>query len=203
MQWKKKKYLTSLPPGTFLKRCGSLKTSSLGTTNSKSLFCSCDGVKAQEDLLTLQSDTKVALEKAWKQAGSLEQEVTAKGAIIDELLWQINFCNERKMQALQFLKYLEDEMGNALIHSAVLRKIQKADFTKRPKLIEFSGRAMRKLFSYTTRFKSNHRNDRLYADQKLMVTSRDLTIDAMEQFLINTAKVSIQNIEAGSMQIRS
>jgi hypothetical protein len=158
-------------------------------SSSKSLFCSCDSAKARNDLFKLRHDTKIALEKAWKQAASLEQAITEKKAFIDELRWQIKFSNERKAQALHHLKCKEDEMDNALMRH------EQAAVISRSRLKETPGRAMRKIFSCGTKIKALcRRNNRLYyADLKLMVSSRDITIDAMKE-VIKEAEVSDSSV---------
>lgn len=175
---------TNLPPSRThsLNMYISSKTLSNSSTASSKSFCSCDSTKMQKDLLTLETDTKTALRRAWTQASLLSQEVTEKDASIDELRWKIKFCNERKMQALKYLTYLENEMNNAMVRR-VVGDAQETAVTKRSSLIKSSGCAMRTLFSYANRFKSSQRNDRLYADLKLMVSSRDITIDAMEEIM--------------------
>jgi len=123
----------------------------------------------KEDLSILQIDTKEAVTKAWKQTESLDQEIMKKRAYIEELRWQINFCNERNAQALKYLECSECEMD--MMQTADHCEDEENSFSK---ILQSS------LCTFCVDIE---KSDLLYADMRLMMASRDLTIEAMQEAL--------------------
>jgi hypothetical protein len=165
----------------------SASTISTSSTSDLSMLCSCDSAAMlKEDLSILQTDTKEAVAKAWKQAETLNQEITKKRAYIEELLWQINFCNERNTKALKYLECSEHEMDiMQTAYHCEDENIHEYISTRRGpiKILQSSLCASTNLLSCVDKETCTNENDLLYADMRLMMASRDLAIEAMEEVL--------------------
>lgn len=74
--------------------------------------CSCDLTHIKAELDTLRNETKIALERSWKEAGSMQEECFMKALYLRKLKFELGASKERVNIAAEYLAcLLKEEEG--------------------------------------------------------------------------------------------